>query len=77
MSDLYELKSIDGKGLGAIAKHNIKRGTLILEEKPQIFDDGSDEGNFSIFHQVLIKTLRKNCIDFVFDTFGGKINICR
>ena len=70
MSDLYELKSIDGKGLGAIAKQNIKRGTLILEEKPQIFDDGSDEGNFSIFHQVLIKTLRKNCIDFVFDTFG-------
>ena len=69
MSDLYELKSINGKGLGAIAKQNIKRGTLILEEKPQIFDDGSDEGNFSIFH-VLIKTLRKNCIDFVFDTFG-------
>ena len=39
MSDLYELKSIDGKGLGAIAKQNIKRGsTLILEEKAQIFD---------------------------------------
>ena len=49
---MYELKSIDGKGLGAIAKKNVKRGTLILEEKPQIFDDGSDEGNFSIFHQV-------------------------
>jgi len=41
---MYELKSIDGKGLGAIAKKNVKRGTLILEEKPQIFDDGSDEG---------------------------------
>jgi hypothetical protein len=52
MSDLYELKSIDGKGLGAIAKQNIKRGTLILKEKPQIFDDGSDMGKISIFHQV-------------------------
>ena len=48
MSDLYELKSIDGKGLGAIAKQNIKRGTLILEEKPQIFDDGYDIGKFFI-----------------------------
>ena len=44
MSDLYELKSIDGKGLGAIAKQNIKRGTLILEEKPQISDDDNDIG---------------------------------
>ena len=41
MSDLYELKSIDGKGLGAIAKKDIKRGTLILKEDPQISDDGS------------------------------------
>ena len=41
MSDLYELKSIDGKGLGAIAKKNIKRGTLILKEDPQISDDGN------------------------------------
>ena len=48
MSDLYELKSTDGKGLGAIAKQNIKRGTLILEEKPQISDDGSDIGKFFI-----------------------------
>ena len=40
-SDLYELKLIDGKGLGAIAKKNIKRGTLILKEDPQISDDGS------------------------------------
>ena len=48
MSDLYELKSIDGKGFGAIAKQNIKRGTLILEEKPQIFDDGNDIGKFFI-----------------------------
>ena len=48
MSDLYELKSIDGKGLGAIAKQNIKRGTLILKEEPKIFDDGYDIGNFFI-----------------------------
>jgi len=40
MSDLYELKSIDGKGLGAIAKKNIKRGTLILKEDP-VSDDGN------------------------------------
>ena len=48
MSDLYELKSTDGKGLGAIAKQNIKRGTLILEEEPQIFDDGNEIGKYVI-----------------------------
>ena len=48
MSDLYELKSIDGKGLGAIAKQNIKRGTLILKEEPKIFDEGYDIGKFFI-----------------------------
>ena len=54
MSDLYELKSIDGKGLGAIAKQNIKRGTLILKEVPQIFDDGNDIGKSR--RRILIKT---------------------
>ena len=42
MSDLYELKSIDGKGLRTIAKKNIKRGTLILKEEAQISDDGNN-----------------------------------
>ena len=40
-NEYYYLMEIPGKGFGAIAKKDIKIGTLILKERPQIFDDGS------------------------------------
>ena len=40
-NEYYHLLEIPGKGFGAIAKRDIKIGTLILKEKPQIFDNGS------------------------------------
>ena len=40
-NEYYHLLEIPGKGFGAIAKKDIKIGTLILKEKPQIFDNGS------------------------------------
>ena len=36
MDNLFEVVKIEGKGLGCIALKDIKLGTLILEEKPQI-----------------------------------------
>ena len=35
MNNLYKFEKIDGKGFGCIALKDIKKGTLILEEKPQ------------------------------------------
>ena len=40
-NEYYHLLEIPGKGFGAIAKKDIKIGTLILKEKPQILDNGS------------------------------------
>jgi len=36
MADLFEVKKVEGKGLGCFAIKDIKRGTLILKEAPQI-----------------------------------------
>ena len=36
MTDLFEVKKVEGKGLGCFAIKDIKRGTLILKEAPQI-----------------------------------------
>ena len=41
MSDLYQVVKIAGKDLGCIANKNIKRGTLISQEKPQCTAFGS------------------------------------
>ena len=34
--DLYQVVEIDGKGLGCVAIKDIKRGTVILRESPQL-----------------------------------------
>ena len=36
MTQLFEIKEIKGKGLGWVATKNIKRGTVIFTEKPQL-----------------------------------------
>ena len=40
-NEYYYLMEMPGKGFGAIAKKEIKIGTLILKERPQTFDNGS------------------------------------
>ena len=42
LSDLYKIEKIDGKGVGWIAQKDIEKGTLLLNEKPQICDNGGD-----------------------------------
>jgi len=36
MTQLFEIKEVEGKGLGWVATKNIKRGTVIFKEKPQL-----------------------------------------
>ena len=36
MSELYQVKEIEGKGFGCVATRDIKSGTLILSETPQL-----------------------------------------
>jgi len=36
MSEYYEVKKIEGKGMGCVALKEIKLGTMILQEKPQL-----------------------------------------
>ena len=36
MTQLFEIKEVEGKGLGWVATKNIKRGTVIFTEKPQL-----------------------------------------
>ena len=36
IDDLYQVVEIDGKGLGCVAIKDIKRGTVILRESPQL-----------------------------------------
>ena len=42
MSDLCKLETIDDKGFGLVATKDVKRGTLVLKEKAQIMDNGSN-----------------------------------
>ena len=36
MTQLFEIREVEGKGLGWVATKNIKRGTVIFTEKPQL-----------------------------------------
>ena len=60
-SDFYEVMQIEGKGLGCVATKDIKRGTLILREKAQIFKY-SEFGNPDWVKSVetSFKQMRKN-----------------
>ena len=57
MSDFYEVMQIEGKGLGCVATKDIKRGTLILREKAQIFDNGEEQGTPGWIKSVLMYIL--------------------
>ena len=41
MNTLYKVVQIPGKDLGCVALKDIKKGTLILQEIPQCFAQGS------------------------------------
>ena len=39
--ELYRITKIKGKGLGCVAMKDLKKGTIVLEEKPQCVADWS------------------------------------
>jgi len=41
MDTIYKIEHIEGKNLGCVALIEIKKGTLILQEKPQVIENGS------------------------------------
>ena len=55
MSSVYKVAEVEGKGLGCIATTDIEKGSIILEENPQIYE-GTDEA----WTLKWIKTLMKS-----------------
>ena len=60
MANFYEVIEIQGKGFGCVATQDIPKGTLILEEKPQIVL------NQNVGIQAVFGNLRKNVCDGFF-----------
>ena len=42
MSNLYKVTKIEGKGLGCVAISDIKKGSLILKENPQLYIESEE-----------------------------------
>ena len=56
MSSLYKVTEIEGKGLGCVAISDIKKGSLILNENPQICADIEDGRGSSKWIKSLLKS---------------------
>ena len=56
MSSLYKVTEIGGKGLGCVANSDIKKGSLILMEKPQLCFENEER----IVSSMVIKSLLKS-----------------
>ena len=70
---LFEVVEIEGKGLGCIARRDIKMGTLILNEKPQCFSLESQQ-NFNQFCASVLKSffsMTKEDQEEFLDLFNG------
>ena len=48
MNKFYQVVQIPGKDLGCVALKDIKKGTLILQEKPQCFANASGPSEFDV-----------------------------
>ena len=48
MDKIYKIEQIEGKNLGCVALKDIKKGTLILQEKPQVIINGN--AGLSLIH---------------------------
>ena len=42
MSSLYKVTEIEGKGLGCVAISDIKKGSMILKENPQLYVESEE-----------------------------------
>ena len=48
MNTLYKVVKIEGKDLGCVAVKDIKKGTLILQEKPECFANASEPSKIDV-----------------------------
>ena len=48
MNQLYKVEAIVGKDLGCVAINDIKKGTIILQEKPQCTANASDPSELDV-----------------------------
>ena len=56
MSSLYKVTKIKGKGLGCVAISDIKKGSLILMEKPQLCVETEERKGSSMWIKSLLKS---------------------
>ena len=63
MEDLYKVIEIKDKGLGCVALKDLKKGTLILKEKPQCV--GVTSGHSGLKYkknsEIFLNFWKKNC----------------
>jgi hypothetical protein len=52
MAAIYKVVEIEGKGLGCVASTDIKRGSLILNENPQMQSSGINHGVYNNYYRV-------------------------
>ena len=74
MSFVYKVTEIEGKGLGCVATEDIRKGSLILNENPQICENTEEKSWSSKWIKSLLKSFRKmskaNQIEYM--TLGNK-----
>ena len=56
MSGLYKVTEIEGKGLGCVAISDIKKGSLILIETPQLCVETEEREGSSMWIKSLLKS---------------------
>ena len=59
MSFVYEVTEIEGKGLGCVATKDIRKGSLILNENPQIYENTEEKSWSSKWIKSLLKSFNK------------------
>ena len=52
MAAIYKVVEIEGKGLGCVASTDIKRGSLILNENPQMQSSRINHGVYNNYYRV-------------------------
>ena len=67
MTQLFEIKEVEGKGLGWVATKNIKRGTVIFTEKPQLALNCCSEKQMESGNRVQVILFEIDCAIFYTD----------
>ena len=75
MSDICEIKEIDGKGFGCFATKDIKRGTVVLIEFPQLaleseINNNAGEIDFNPTLMKMVASAMAEKEDIFFSLFG-------